>query len=448
MKSISLRLTALLLVALLLCGCTPATNASKEGTTLNGISLQDFTIIYDEKAPDYNQRAASFIQQEIKSRTGIELNVSTVSQNVNPHEIVVGETSRPISKKLDAQTEDVQFAIIADDNHIAMEGDYFIIAAAAYFFVNTYITGKTFDSSVPKEIRIHAPIQEDTKNVIFLIGDGMGPNHVLMPEYMVPSEDMTSHDNESIFYGKYLPYQGQLRTNSLDGTTDSAAGATALACGFKTHNGYIGKDENLNDVLSLTELANSKGMATAVMSTDQYNGATPAGFSAHANDRNDTKEILESQTTVEEKGTILLCGLDYSTAAETEITTVLDGLGQSENGFFIMYEEGHIDKHSHSNLPDETYGAVLRFNQAIGIFMEYAFYHPGTLVLITADHETGGLSFDQSGLPMFSSTNHTSANVPIYAYGKGAEVFEDYNEENNEVPKVIAKLWGEENFGG
>ncbi len=446
MKSVYLRLTALLLVVLLLCGCTPGAQSPKSGTTLNGIALKDFTIIYDEKAPDYNQRAASFIQQEIKSRTGIELTVSTVSQNVNPHEIVVGETERPISQKLDAETKNVQFAILADDNHIAMEGDYFIIAAAAYFFVNTYITGKTFDSSIPKEVSIHAPIREDAKNVIFLIGDGMGPNHVRLPECMVPSEDM-SHDNESIFYGKYLPYQGQLRTDSLDGTTDSAAAATALACGYKTHNGYIGRDANQNDILSLTELANSKGMATAVMSTDQYNGATPAGFSAHANDRNATQEILQSQTAVEEKGTILLCGLDYSTAAEADITATLDTLGKSENGFFLMYEEGHIDKHSHSNLLDMTYDAVLRFNQAIGVFMEYAFYHPDTLVLITADHETGGLTFDELGLPTFQSISHTSTNVPIYAYGKGAEVFEGYDQENTEVPKVIAKLWGEENFG-
>lgn len=112
-----------------------------------------------------------------------------------------------------------------------------------------------------------------------------------------------------------------------------------------------------------------------------------------------------------------------------------------------MYEEAHIDKMSHNNALDDTFSCVVRFNQAIGLFMEHAFYHPDTFLLITADHETGGLNFHATGGMSFSSTGHTPADVPIFAYGQGTEVFADYNEENNTVPMVIAELWGVPDFG-
>ena len=113
-----------------------------------------------------------------------------------------------------------------------------------------------------------------------------------------------------------------------------------------------------------------------------------------------------------------------------------------------MYEEGYVDKFSHSNDLESTFSCMVRFNQAIGLFMEYAFYHPDTFLLITADHETGGLMPDESGAYRFNLDGHSSADVPIFAYGQGAEVFRDYYEENNEVPKVIAAMWGVEQFGG
>ena len=113
-----------------------------------------------------------------------------------------------------------------------------------------------------------------------------------------------------------------------------------------------------------------------------------------------------------------------------------------------MYEEAYIDKNSHDNALPKTTACVARFNQAIGVFMEYAFYNPDTLVIITADHETGSLTLEDDGLYWFNSTAHSGADVPIFAYGQGAEVFADYYNENNAVPKEIAALWGIENFGG
>lgn len=432
---------AVLLLALLLCaGCGSR-------TTLNGHDLSEYTIVYSAEAPDYCQRAAEYIQAQVLARTGIELPVCRVSSAAYEHEIVVGETNRAISNALDAETENVEFAILADGDHIAMEGDYFVIAAAAYYFVETYIPGDSFQSTVPTEVTVCQPITEEANNFIFLIGDGMGHNHTKLVEEYELAEFATDSDNEQIFYGNYLPYQGVIHTNSLSGITDSAAAATALACGYKTINHYVGKDQNGNDLQSLTELASSQGKATAVLSTDQMTGATPAGFSAHAMDRDDSDDILDDVQKKMAGGTIITGGLYATDSYQQIITDTLTELEKNEKGFFIMYEEGYIDKFAHKMQLEGTLLSVGRLNQAIGVFMEYAFYHPDTFLIITADHETGGLMFNSTGELGFNTTDHTGADVPIYGYGQGAEVFQGYNEENIEVPKVIAALWGVDDFG-
>ena len=180
----------------------------------------------------------------------LEKEADDVGKGTFRHEIIVGETNRDISKTLDADTEGVQFALLADDGHIAMEGDHFVIAAAAYYFVDTYVTDGA--ASVPERVTVCEPIIKEAKNFIFLIGDGMGVNQTKLFSIMSPSSYTDYSDGESRFYGYMFPYQGYARTGSLSGVTDSAAAGTALATGYKTYNGYIGKDRNLNDILSLT----------------------------------------------------------------------------------------------------------------------------------------------------------------------------------------------------
>ena len=442
---------------------TPAETTSPETTalqteppvvircSLNGVSINEYTIIYSENALDYNKRAAEYLRDQIEARTGYRLSVKTDKQQSKTlsHEIVVGETNRAISKALDAKTYDLEFSIMANSKHIAMEGDFFVIAAAAYYFVDKYITGEEFTSNVPKKVNIYEPIVKKAKNYIFLIGDGMGINQTQLFDVYSADGIGAYSDGESEFYGYMLPYMGFSRTNSLSGTTDSAAGGTALASGYKTKNGYVGKDGNKNDVKSLTEIAIELGKSTAVMSTEVLTGATPASFSAHADSRDDTSIISACQKALKDTyGTLILgqYGTNYGSgtmkAMENDIRATLAGLSKNKNGFFLMYEEAYVDKHSHSNEMQNTFLAILRFNQAIGVFMEYTFYNPDTFIIITADHETGGLSVNSSGTYYYKSTNHSNANVPVFAYGYGAEVFDDVTVENIQIPKTIAKMWG------
>ena len=469
MKNKVFSIISLLLVLCMLASCAPGglqnadstTEAPTEQSTLpppesaivNGKELSEFSVVYSANDDDYNKRAAEYIQKMIKERTGLDLPIITDVSAQAKYEIVVGETSRDISKALDAKTTGMQFCILADDDQVALEGDYFVIAAAAYYFIETYITSDKFYADIPTTASICEPIVKEAKNYIFLIGDGMGTYQTKLFDYMtIPTEDNFS-DNEDIFYGYMFPYQGFAKTNSLSGVTDSAAGGTALATGYKTINGYVGINKAKKEVQSLTELASSLGMSTAVFSTDAATGATPSAFTVHVEDRDMTVEITKQQIFLrKDYGTIVTGGLkDYTPAKVTDIQNTviktIDKLDDNEKGFFMMYEEGYIDKHSHSNDMEQTFLALLKFNQIIATVMEYAFYNPDTFVIMTADHETGDLRPDATGALKYNSENHSGANVPVFAYGYDAERFNEKTIVNVQIPKAIAYLWGVEDFG-
>ena len=420
---------------------------------INGVNLEEYVIVYSENAPDYNKRAAQYIADQIKERAGLNLMINADDLTERKYEIVVGETSRAISAELDADTDDLEFAIYEKDGKIALEADYFVIAAAAYFFIETYVPNDGYEATVPAGISIHAPIVREARNFIMLIGDGMGVNQTLLFDYL---EDTTDYsDGEDFFYGYMLPAHGFSMTNSLSGLTDSAAGGTALSTGYKTQNSHVGMLPDGTVLTSLTELAASLGMGTAVLSTEAQTGATPSAFSAHNVDRDNTDEIRESQFALSQNlGTIIECNFNYYTkkymnsSIEKRVTDTLDKIDDKDAGFFLMYEEAHIDKHSHNGDMEQTFNALIRFNQVIARYMEYAFYHPDTFILITADHETGGLYADtEGGELVYHTDTHTNVNVPIFAYGAGSELFAGKTMENTEIPKIIASLMGVDNFG-
>ena len=443
------RLIGFLLIisfALSLVGCKPSKSH------LNGVNLKKFSIVYSEEDLDYSKRAAQYIQSEILKRTDLELPLVEDSEKPKTkYEIVVGNTEREISSRLDADTKGLEFAILAEETQIAIEGDCFIIAAAAYFFIESYVPSDDYDATIPTETTIHQPIVKEAENFILLIGDGMGLYQTKLFETMTNNVEYS--DGEDRFYGYLLPYHGFSRTASLSGITDSAAGGTALACGTKTVNEYVGKDKDGNDVKSLTELAFELGMGGGVMSTEADTGATPSTFSAHAFNRDSSLEIMKSQLNAKKNyGTVIECNFNYYKESqmsdiEGKITETVDKISEGGKNFFLMYEEAHIDKHCHNNDMEQTFNALVRFNQAIGRFMEYAFYNPNTFVLITADHETGDLYPDEEGVYQYHDDYHSLADVPVFAYGMGAELFDDVTVENIQIAHTIAHLMGDSNFG-
>lgn len=441
----------ILCLLLIFCLALPLIGCESSKSFINGVNLSEFSIVYSEEDSDYSKRAAGYIQDMISERTELELPVIEDNESPRANEIVVGNTNRAISAKLDADTEGVEFAILAEGGSVALEGDYFIIAAAAYFFVENYVPTDDFDATVPEEVKVHNPIIKDAKNFIMLIGDGMGVYQTRIFEYM--ENDLEYGDGEDIFYGSYLPYMGYSRTESLSGVTDSAAGGTALSSGHKTYNEYIGRDKDQKDVKLLTELASELGMGAGVMSTETNTGATPASFSAHADGRDDSYDIRLSQSAAKKNyGIKINCGFNqYSESGvndiETALDTMLSEISEGKDGFFLMYEEAYIDKHCHNNDLEATFEAMVRFNQAIGRAMEYAFYNPETFVLITADHETGDLCPNDEGALEYHTEEHTAHKVPVFTYGKGAELFDGVEMENIQIAHTIASFMGVYDFG-
>lgn len=432
----------------------------------NGVSIEEYQIVCNKEGLDYNVRAAEYIQSAIKNVTGYAPSIVDDSEAEKSHEIVVGETSRAISGQLDVLSElkksdenatlGVEFGMLTKGGTVALEGYYFVVAAAAYYFVDTYV--KAGDVEIADATLVREPIVKEAKNYILLIGDGMGVEHTNMFAHMEDTSGFS--DGEGFFYGYMLPNFGLSRTDSFSGTTDSAASGTAMATGYKTENRHIGTDRSNNELKSITELAAELGKATAIMSTDDSTGATPSAFSAHTDHRNNSEDIKADQEALAQKyGTIFDCGYEsyapnsVKVSLESHITDTLAKVSADTDGFFLMYEEAHIDKKSHSNDVEMTFKSVLRFNQAIARFMEYAFYNPDTMVIITADHETGGLEYSDilDGYYFTNGTDekkeHTSTPVPIFAWGYGSEFFNDAVIENVQIAQFLAAAMGVHDFG-
>jgi len=424
----------------------------KISAILNGEELSDYKIVYSEES-DYAERAAEYIKTGAKSRAGAELSLCKASEDSGEgRAILVGETSRALSESLDAECSGVEFAISSDGADIALEGEAFVIAAAAYYFVETYIAdGVDFNSTVPAEPRVLEPIKKTAKNYILMIGDGMGELQTKMFDYLEDTSEIS--DGEDKFYGYMLPYRGYSVTTSLTGVTDSAAAATAMATGYKTYNRYLGIDGDMVERKNLTELALELSMGVGILSTEVSTGATPSGFTVHTSDRGNSDEIRTQQyALMNERGVIIDGGYSQYTKnimklIEKDVTDALDKLSKND-GFFMMYEEAFIDKDCSNGDIDKAFLSLIRFNQVIGRVMEFAFYNPETMVIITADHETGDLTVDEDGKLKLQTEEHTGKNVPIFAYGEGAEAFDEVTIQNVEIPKILAALWGVSDFGG
>ncbi len=300
--------------------------------------------------------------------------------------------------------------------------------------------------------------QSEVKNLIYIIGDGMGANHIKNAKLYM--------ERDTLAFEKY--YAGEVITHSADSDiTDSAASATALATGTKTNNDYIGIDPDGNQLQNIMELSKKRGKKTAIVTTDNLNGATPASFSAHADSRSSTRDIVVSQaeskidlfmglysssytvykkditkknynyvesmhelTAFSSKDKIVANIKNVDSAFNPELTDVvslktlveyaLDYLSSSKRGFTLMVEGAYIDKHSHSKDIMLMIYALMDLNEAVEYILDWASKRTDTAVIMTADHESGGLQLaygkDNLSDDLYAEDYHTSVTVPLYLY--------------------------------
>lgn len=319
------------------------------------------------------------------------------------------------------------------------------------------------------------------KNVILMIGDGMGLAQ-LQSGAVAKKAPLELEKFRSIGFAK---------THSADDfVTDSAAAGTALATGHKTNNGMIGQDPSGKAVNSLLTLARNKGLATGLVVTKDITDATPAAFVAHQPSRKMAEEIaadlVESGVDVfvgggrkrfdkREDGRDLIRELkqkNYKVVSGTdEIEKITSGkvagfvsterwhgretdqlkrttvaalriLEENPKGFFLMVEGSQIDSAGHDNKIEDVMGEMMDFDKAIGAALAFAEKNPDTLIVVTADHETGGLTLRDGSLKegtihaRFSTGGHTGVMVPVFAYGPGAEEFAGIYENTDIFQKV------------
>ena len=211
----------------------------------------------------------------------------------------------------------------------------------------------------------------------------------------------------------------------------------------------MGVDPAGETLLNVRELAYAAGAKTAVLTTDDITGATPGAFLAHVNSRTNTSVITRARTTLLRNGRIVMAegSLDDNTFLP-KAKRALNNISIHDSSFFVMMEEGYIDKNAHNNDEAGVIHTVTRFNDIIAYCMEFVMFHPDTVLIVTADHETGGITPDdtaENGFK-FTSGSHTNVDVPIYAIGYGTEYFTEKHE-NTRVAIFIASIFSDEPFG-
>lgn len=342
------------------------------------------------------------------------------------------------------------------------------------------------------------PLVKDApiKNVIFIIGDGTGLAQLYNGQLALAGKD-------GLLHLQTMPVTGFSKTYSKDNLiTDSAAGATAYSCGAKTDNGMIGYLPDGSSCKTILELAEEKGMSTGVVATSTVTHATPASYAAHVDSRKKEDEIaaqfLDSGMEIilgggreffapqsegiskrkdnrnliaefEGKGYDFvdnvndlntseadqILGLFYKSGMDSEDRTpslkemtskAIEVLSKNEDGFFLMVEGSQIDWAGHSNDINYQIREVADFDAAIKTILDFAVKDGETLVVLTADHETGGLTIqdtkDFSDISVAWTTgHHTGIPVPVMAYGPHAIEFTGWWE-NIEIGQKVAEISG------
>ncbi len=334
------------------------------------------------------------------------------------------------------------------------------------------------------------------KNIILLIGDGMGLSQVSSAFYY----------QDGIPNFQRFETVGLIKTSSSSHKiTDSAAGATAFSTGVKTYNGAIGVDPDTLAQKTIVEIVSEIGMKTGLVATSSITHATPASFFAHVKLRKMQEEIAawlpasgvdyfaggglkffnSRSDEVDYLGKLRESGFEIDTAsldlqkalspdkkygyllAEDGMPKMVEGRGdflpeatsqalsylsQSEQGFFLMVEGSQIDWGGHDNDADYLIGEVIDFDKTLGVVLDFAKENENTLIVVTADHETGGFTLastvetDEQGnkksdynniTPSFSTSGHSTTLIPVFAHGPGSELFSGIYENTEIFHKLI-----------
>ena len=347
--------------------------------------------------------------------------------------------------------------------------------------------GCTCSSQEEKQPDVIVESQPDVRNVILFIGDGMGFYH----QYAA----YTANKNDYVL--DRCQAVGIVKTAAANNyITDSAAAGTAIACGEKTNNGMLGVRPDGSSIKSMLEYAAMDGRSTGMVVSCELTHATPATFVAHVGSRSendnialdlarskinvaigggrkffenraDAKNLTDSlkakgfrvaytldEVKAVQEGNLLGLLADVSPArypARGEllpegIKTAINLLNKNKRGFFLMVEGSQIDWAAHGGNQEETINEALDFNRAIKIAYDFAERDGKTLVIVTADHETGGMlitngDLENGSMTMnFAVTGHTGVPVPLYAFGPGALKFTGIYENTEILPKVLEIL--------
>ena len=350
---------------------------------------------------------------------------------------------------------------------------------------------QTFTYEHPYAVeKLQAPKGKKVKNVILMIGDGMSLMHV---------------------YTAWTANRGKLWLENAQATglsktwavkklvTDSGSGGTSLATGVKTVYHAVGVDPDGKPLTSLVDVAKELGKDAGMAVTCRLWDATPCDFCCHNIDRDKEEELVGDYPTsgvdfvfgggaqkftnrkdgrdifkeLQKKGyhvsrtlddffaydknsRIFAVPYDKDTPLPDERGDLLARasmkgislMNQNKNGFFMMIEGSQLDDYGHFNQLDLLMKETLDFDQTVGEVMKWAAKDGETLVVVTADHETGGLTLvngnkDEGRVECcFSTKDHSGAMVPVYAFGPGAENFTGIFE-NTDVFKKIKKLMTE-----
>lgn len=450
---------------------------SKPGTryasvTLNGTELEQYRIVIPKDDKTFALWAADQLKDYLENNCGIQLPIVTDDKAETEYEILIGDTNRKESV-CSLQLEALSYMIYTEGSKIVLLGNNFMVGGGVGYLTHTLMNSSdawnaNVSITVPtdKLLRLYQPVA--ASSVILIIGDGMGENHIRMacdPDAQVQDPEagsvpVTAQAVET-FWAKQFPAIGTAATgNELGGVTDSAAAATALSTGWKTRNGvlgmrpdtFLGSDtDSLRSVQNVRELASLSGRTTAVLSSDRITGATPNGFLVHHSYRFDYSIIKQQQEALAESELacdFLWCSYDDDALPE-QFKKAIHGASVNNSGFFLMAEEAMIDKYATKLDYNETIRTVYRLNECVAYAALTAACHPDIAVIVTADHETGGLTVLEDGSYTWTSDGeHTGTPVPVYAMGWGTEMFHSTLVENTNIAKYIASVFGAVSFGG